>query len=115
MKLNDIIIVGYPASGKTYLARIFETVYGYKTIEIGDLVRQESSEQGLNSYDCVSNYFDKKDYCHFVSIALKKKMNDTNNHYVYVGVRRVEELYYLLQHLANPVTIGMIADYDTRN
>jgi dephospho-CoA kinase len=41
-RIVNFVLVGLPASGKSYFANILNQYYQYNIIEIGDYVRKES-------------------------------------------------------------------------
>ena len=73
---RDIVLAGFPGSGKSYFAKVLKEKYNHKIIELGDYVRKESAVLKLPVYDCVERFFKDGEVLHFVLIAINERISN---------------------------------------
>jgi adenylate kinase family enzyme len=103
-----LIIVGYPGSGKTSLARSVAAETGAYTVEIGRFVVDEAKKlnSGITPLEYADNTFQARDFLRFVNYALKE-VRDHHDGCVVVGPRLIQEVNYLRAHLRDVICIGL--------
>ncbi len=112
--MRDIVLVGFPGSGKSYIAHWLSLSFCYKVLEIGSFVYAESVEKSLSTYECANKYFSLHQYEHFVKQVIDERKIFSNESFVIVGPRTIQEVEYLQIHLENPILIALNATYNTR-
>ena len=111
---KDVVLVGFPGSGKSFIAKELNSLFCYKILEVGKFVYAESVQESLSTYDCANKYFSLNQYTHFVQKVVTERKTFPNETAVIVGPRTLQEIEFLQFHLRQPVSIALIASYKTR-
>ena len=51
---KDVVLVGFPGSGKSFIAKELNSLFCYKILEVGKFVYAESVQESLSTYDCAN-------------------------------------------------------------
>lgn len=109
---TSLILVGSFASGKTTTCGLLSQQTGLPYVDIGDVVRRQAELLGLDPLTYAKNEYTTCNTLVFAKMLLEEARRH-GKPCIIGGLRRLDELKYLRQHLAPAVAIALtLSDED---